>query len=183
MLQSQPQVACKLDLDLHEADVLVRFESPLLENLAEFGVISTALANKDHFVCRAVLIIDAVELLPEVFASVDVDALDKLNVEKAKFHLNVVLHAVVLRVQALELSVVLLDGGKELGLSHFLQNFDVVLAQRSHKLTVRIQEHGVLLVVVIEQCPFQVPSFDKVETRLLSPDISALIKQMSLGIL
>ena len=59
--------------------------------------------------------------------------------------------------------MIVLDGLVQLWLSHFLENLLVMGCKCPYELSVGVQKHGVLLVVVIEKGAFEMPSFEEVE--------------------
>ena len=77
---------------------------------------------------------------------------------------------------AVQHSMILLDGFEELWLGHFLKNRGVMLTECPHKLSISVQKHGVLLVIVVQKGSLEVPSLKKVEAGALLIYIAALVE-------
>ena len=139
--------------------------------------------NENNLVVVALCIIDAVVILIQILASINVEAFDHLQIDQLHLHFDVVLDAEVVTVVAFQLLLVFLQSLKECRLSHFLQHRRIVFAQCSHELSVCVEKHGVLLMVVIEHCALEMPTFEEVEFRALRIRIAALVEQLVTRIL
>ena len=107
--------------------------------------------NKHYLIGCGVLIVYAIFIRTLILLSININAFYHLHVQKFHLHLNVFLDGEVACVQLLQSPLIFLDRLIEFGLSHFLENSGVVLSECPYELTISIEEHGVLLVVIIEQ--------------------------------
>lgn len=107
--------------------------------------------NKHYLIACGVLIVYRVFVPTLILFSINIDAFYHLHVQELHFHLNVFLDREIATVQLLQPLVIALDRLIKLWLSHFLENSGVVFSKRPYELTISIEEHGVLLVVIIEQ--------------------------------
>ena len=180
MFKSQSQVACKLDLHLHEVYVSVSLSCPVLKDLLEVHVhlvdrISMRVSDKHNLICRRLCFIYAVLVFAAILFPLNVDAMDHLHIKQLHLHFDVVLDTEVPRVVLLQLLLVLSYPFIETGFDHLLENCFVVVCQSTYELSIGIEEHRVFLVVVVEQCFLEVPATQEVEPRGLGIDVAAFV--------